>query len=79
MKNVAENRIKDQEWTILRNGPFLVIFLTVSLVILKCKFSKVDFVVMHRWHDNVAVPNDFISWSAYTISRHAVELKLQES
>ena len=30
MKNVAENQIKDhEEWTILRNGPFLVIFVTV--------------------------------------------------
>ena len=29
LENVAENQIKDQEWTILRNGPFLVIFVTV--------------------------------------------------
>ena len=30
MKNVAENQIKDQEWTILRNGPFVFIFVTVN-------------------------------------------------
>ena len=33
MKNVAENQIKDREWTILRNGPFLVIFVTVIFAI----------------------------------------------
>ena len=31
LKNVAEDQIKDQEWTILRNGPFLVIFVTVRI------------------------------------------------